>query len=44
MLQFILGIIIGIVVCSVGVRGLVDAADNAVDATKSIAQEVIKGQ
>lgn len=44
MFQFILGIIIGIVVCSVGVRGLIDAADNAVNTTKSVAQEVIKGQ
>lgn len=44
MFQFIIGVIVGIIVCSVGVRGLVDAADRAVDQTKSVAQEVIKGQ
>lgn len=41
MIKFIMGIVIGIVVSTVGVSGIVKALDQSVDRVKSTAQETL---
>lgn len=41
-MQLILGIAIGVVVCTVGVRGCADLADSALQKTQTLIKENVK--